>query len=235
MSNINIAIIPARGGSKRIHKKNIRNFIGKPMISYAIEAAKSSQLFDSIVVTTDSSEIADISINLGADKVINRPDNLADDFTPTVPVIAHAINELQISAKSEEYNVCCIYPTNPFLEITTLKQGLLLLLDNRGINYTLPVSDFGYPIQRSVKYSPDNHRISMFNPEYALTRSQDLEMAYHDVGQWYWGKAKTWLNEEKLLDNCMGVLVPRWKSQDIDNEEDWIRAEMLYRIINERG
>ena len=207
--------------------------MGKPMISYAIEAAKSSQLFESIIVTTDSAEIADISMNLGVDQVINRPDNLADDFTPTVPVIAHAISQLQMTRNVQDYNVCCIYPTNPFLEINTLELGLRLLLENTEVNYTLPVSDFGYPIQRSVRYSPDNYRISMFNPEYALTRSQDLEMAYHDVGQWYWGKTATWLNEEKLLDNCLGVLVPRWKSQDIDNEDDWKRAEMLYKIINE--
>jgi pseudaminic acid cytidylyltransferase len=230
---LNIAIIPARGGSKRIPRKNIRPFYGKPIIAYAIGAAKQSGLFDSIIVTTDSPEIAEIAIECGADLIIERPMNLADDLTPTVPVIAHAITNLPNYFEGVDWNVCCIYPANPFLEAEVLKAGFDLLIKNENINYVLPVSEFGYPIQRAV-WLLNNSNLEMIQPEHALTRSQDLQMAYHDIGQWYWGKATTWIRNSKLLDNCLGIVVPRWKSQDIDNEEDWKQAEIIYKVINSK-
>jgi len=221
-----IAIIPARGGSKRIPRKNVKPFMGKPAISYPIEVAMNCELFDEIVVTTDDEEIADIGKRFGATRIVKRPLGLADDVTPTVPVIAHAIQELGMQP---EDTVCCIYPVNPFLNVTDVLDGFKLLVENHDISYVNSICSYPYPIQRAVR--KDLHsRISMINPELALTRSQDLEECFHDAGQWYWGRAETWNSNKKLLHDSIGVVIPRWRVQDIDTFEDWENAEKLFSL-----
>ena len=222
-----IAIIPARGGSKRIPRKNVKPFMGKPAISYPIEIAISCELFDEIVVTTDDEEIADIGKHFGATQIVKRPLGLADDITPTVPVISHAIQELGMDPEDA---VCCIYPVNPFLNVKDIFDGFKLLNENYDISYVNSITSYPYPIQRAVR--KDLHsRISMINPELALTRSQDLEECFHDAGQWYWGRAEAWNSNKKLLHNSIGVVIPRWRVQDIDTFEDWENAEKLFSLI----
>lgn len=221
-----IAIIPARGGSKRIPKKNIREFAGKPAISYAIEAAINATIFSEIIVSTDDQEIAEISKKFGASIIISRPQSLADDVTPTVPVIAHAIESYLDVNKIENLEVCCIYPINPFIESSDLIEGLELLRLSPQTSYVLPICSYPYPIQRSVTFR--NSQINMRYPDNALVRSQDLEESFHDAGQWYWGRAETWIAQEKLLFNSKGIRILRWRCQDIDTEEDWKSAELLF-------
>jgi pseudaminic acid cytidylyltransferase len=225
--NLSIAVIPARGGSKRIPRKNIRDFSGLPAISYALVAARESQLFSEIIVTTDDEEIKSISQEFGATIVVKRPDNLADDITPTVPVVAHAVESFIQSHNVNPSGVCCIYPINPFLQASDLKSGLEILRENPQVSYVNAVCSYPYPIQRAVTVK--DGWIKMMNPQNALTRSQDLDETYHDAGQWYWGKSDTWLRHDKLLFNSKAFVVPRWRCQDIDTEEDWKYAELLFK------
>lgn len=232
MINRPIAVIPARGGSKRIPRKNVKIFAGIPAIAYAINAAKQSNIFSEIIVTTDDTEIAEVSRKLGATKIFNRPTNLADDLTPTVPVIAHAVETYLQGSGGDSLDVCCIYPVNPFIEKSDLDAGLQILRKNPEISYVLPVCTYPYPIQRSLTLQ--DSMLKMSYPDFALTRSQDLEESYHDAGQWYWGKSETWQAQDKLLFNSQGLRIPRWKCQDIDTEEDWNYAEMLYEVQKKR-
>lgn len=229
----NIAVIPARGGSKRIPNKNIRDFLGKPAIVRTLEKVIESGIFHEVLVSTDSDEIAKVATTVKGVKVINRPANLADDITPTVPVIAHAVIEymkaMKISYTENQLLVCCVYAVNPFLEINDLKKGLSILQTVAGISYVNPIVSYPYPIQRAVTKDAIG-MIKMLNPSLALTRSQDLEETFHDAGQWYWGKAETWLAGDRLLFNSIGVQVPRWRAQDVDTYEDWNIAEKLYRL-----
>lgn len=228
--DISVAVIPARGGSVRIPRKNIKPFLGKPSISYAIQAALEAEIFSEIVVSTDDEEIAAMSLGFGATKIIKRPDSLADNFTPTVPVISHAIRKISQTANSERIDVCCIYPLNPFVLPSDLIEGLRLLRESEEISYVNPVCLYPYPVQRAIEIV--NSKIQMVNPEHAFTRSQDLHERYHDAGQWYWGKSSTWLKEEKLLFNSKPLIIPRWRCQDIDTEEDWKMAEALFRAAH---
>lgn len=221
-----IAVIPARGGSKRIPKKNIREFAGKPAIGYAIEAAIKAAIFSEIIVSTDDQEIGEISKKFGASIIISRPESLSDDLTPTVPVVAHAVESYLGGNKIENLEVCCIYPVNPFIESSVLIDGLELLRLSPQTSYVLPICSYPYPIQRSVTFR--NSQIVMRYPENALVRSQDLEESFHDAGQWYWGRSATWTAHEKLLFNSKGIRILRWRCQDIDTEEDWKSAELLY-------
>ena len=225
----NIAVIPARGGSKRIPLKNIKNFMGKPAILYPIEAALSSGVIDQVFVSTDSELIAECVSEISNVKVHWRPMNLSDDLTPTVAVISEAINSLGIG---DSTSVCCIYPVNPFIQGFDLVKGLELLELNPEISYVNSIGTYSYPIQRAVR-KLRNGTIEMLNPELALTRSQDLEEAFHDAGQWYWGRAKTWKRGDKLLFNSIGVQIPRWRCQDIDTTEDWELSELLYRVSSD--
>lgn len=228
-----IAIIPARGGSKRIPMKNIREFLGVPAIARTLKTIVDSEIFDQILVSTDSEEIAHVAQMVANVQVISRPPNLADDFTPTVPVVSHAIeeyrNKLDQANQSGPLEVCCIYPINPFLNTSDLSLGLSILQTREDISYVNSIVSYPYPIQRAVKLDP-SRKIEMFNPSLALTRSQDLEEAYHDAGQWYWGNAQAWLAGDKLLFNSIGVQIPRWRAQDIDTIEDWEYAEKLFRL-----
>lgn len=225
-----VAIIPARGGSKRIPRKNIKDFHGKPMIAYSIEAAKQSGLFDKIIVSTDDSEIAQVAQQYGAEVPFLRPESLADDFTGTVPVIAHAIEAVQ-ALGWQVSEVCCIYATAPFLQADDLSKGLDLLIQHQA-DYSFSATSFPFPIQRAIKLTK-NQQVSMFYPEFEQTRSQDLQEGYHDAGQFYWGTADAFLTDKAIFSaNSYAVLLPRVRVQDIDTNEDWQRAERLYQIIN---
>ena len=227
---MNLAIIPARGGSKRIPRKNIREFSGKPMIAHAITVARQSGMFEHIIVSTDDEEIACIAKNFGAEIPFMRPPELADDHTPTVPVIAHAIS---IACQRLGWNVeyaCCLYPCVPFIQVADLK-GALELLRVSHAAYSFPVTEFSSAVQRALRRLPDG-RMQPFYPEYELARTQDLEPAYHDVGQFYWGKADAWLTNDKIHRSGVGLPIPNWRVVDIDTPDDWERAEMVYAALN---
>lgn len=224
-----IAIIPARGGSKRIPRKNIKAFHGKPMIAYSITVAKQSGLFDKIIVSTDDSEIAEVARLHGAEIPFMRPKNLADDFTGTVPVIAHAIEAVQ-TLGWQVGEVCCIYATAPFLQADDLSKGLDLLTQHQG-DYSFSATSFPFPIQRAIKLTQDQ-QVSMFYPEFEQTRSQDLQEGYHDAGQFYWGTATAFLAQRSIFSsNSYAVILPRIRVQDIDTIEDWQCAEWLYQVM----
>jgi pseudaminic acid cytidylyltransferase len=225
---MNIAIIPARGGSKRIPRKNIKEFSGKPMIAYAITAAKESGLFDHIIVSTDDAEIAHIAREWGAETPFLRPDELANDFTATVPVIAHAIEACRKIGLVFN-NVCCIYPGVPFIQIDDLK-GALISLTSRDADYCFPVTEYPSDIQRALKLL-DTGKMQPFYPEFQLTRTQDLETAYYDAGQFYWGVADSWLTNPRIHSSGIGYPIPNWRVVDIDTSEDWRRAELIYRAL----
>lgn len=226
---MNLCVIPARGGSKRIPRKNIRPFAGKPMIAYAIHAAQKSGLFSKIIVSTDDAEVSKVSQKHGAEVPFLRPAELADDHTPTVPVVAHAIRELESRGDRYDY-VCCLYPCVPFLEGKDLINGLLLLKQG-SIDYCFPVGEYHSPIQRALKMGQDS-RLAPFFSEFEMTRTQDLEKAYHDAGQFYWGKKRAWLTNPNIHKSGVGFPVPWFKVLDIDTSEDWQRAEDLFQLKN---
>jgi len=224
-----IAVIPARGGSKRIPRKNIKDFCGKPMIAWSIEVAKASSLFDHIMVSTDDAEIADVARQWGAEVPFMRPVELSDDYAGTTEVIAHATQW----AMNQGYDVdavCCIYATAPFVEVADLKRGWEAL-ESGDWAYAFTVTDFATPIFRSFKQTAEGG-IEMFFPEHFSTRSQDLPTALHDAGQFYWGRPSAWIEGKRIFDrHSIPVLIPRWRVQDIDTQEDWERAEILAPII----
>ena len=221
-----LAVIPARGGSKRIPKKNIKPFLGKPIIAYSIEAAIQSCLFDKIVVSTDSEEIAEIARRYGAEVPFFRPPELANDYTATIPVIAHAIQWF-IDHGETPNDVCCIYATAPLVQAVYLKKGFEALQDPN-VCYAFSTCEFSYPIFRSFKITPQS-RVEMFFPEYYEKRSQDLEKAYHDAGQFYWGKSEAFLKQLPFFDaHSSPIVLPHYLVQDIDTLDDWHRAELLY-------
>ena len=228
VSPMRLAVIPARGGSKRIPRKNIKLFHGKPMIGYAITAAIASGSFDKVIVSTDDEEIAVIAGECGAEVPFLRPPRLADDHTPTVPVIAHAIKACQSMGWNVQ-EVCCVYPSVPFISTHDLRSAYEQLMDNC-YQYVFPVT----PIQRALRRKPDGS-ITPFQPEYAATRSQDLEPGFFDVGQFYWGKASAWLQGLNLHLNGITLVIPEWRVVDIDTVADWERAELLYALLLEKG
>lgn len=223
-----IAVIPARGGSKRIPRKNIKTFAGRPMIAHAITAAKASGLFDHVIVSTDDDEIIQIANAWGAETPFVRPSELADDHTPTVPVIAHAIQSIEKIGWSVDL-VCCIYPGVPFIQADDLK-GTLTLLEGSGGEYCFPVTEFPSAIQRALKFE-SNSRMSPFYPEHELIRTQDLEPAYHDAGQFYWGTRQAWLTNSRIHSGGIGYSIPNWRVVDIDTSDDWSRAENIYQAL----
>lgn len=225
-----IALIPARGGSKRIPKKNIKNFCGKPMIAWSIEAAIRSACFDRIVVSTDDNEIAEIAKKYGAEIPFIRPKELAGDYTGTNSVIRHAIEWLENHGIKPSV-VCCIYATAPFIQELDLQQAYINLIEN-DCNYVFSATTYDFPIQRAFKVSKNNYT-EMFYPEYEKIRSQDLEEAYHDAGQFYWGTVNAWLNHDSIFNkNSIAYMLPRYRVQDIDTIEDWKRAELIFNTLN---
>jgi N-acylneuraminate cytidylyltransferase len=227
MRRLATAVIPARGGSKRIPRKNIKLFRGRPLIAYAIEAAIESELFERVVVSTDDSEIADISIAFGAEIPFLREQELSNDHVMTVPVIADAIQKLDIQDKEV---VCCIYPTAALLMPDELKSAMELLFEHPSASYICAVTEYGYPIQRALNKNSEGI-LNMIRPEFLETRSQDLEPTYHDVGMFYFAFAATWKLNLPMLLNAVGLPIQRWKAQDLDTDEDWARLEIIRSII----
>ena len=226
-------IIPARGGSKRIPRKNIKVFNGKPMIAYSIETAIKSTCFDKIIVSTDDQEIAEIAQEYGAEVPFIRPEELADDHTGTLQVVKQAIEwfEQNNEAPSE---VCCLYATAPFTRPQSIQQANQQLHDTNA-DYCFTATSFPFPIQRAIKLTKEN-RVKMFQPEYFTARSQDLEEAFHDAGQFYWGKTEAFTAMKPLFsEDSSPYLLPRYLVQDIDTTEDWIRAELMYSFLIETG
>jgi pseudaminic acid cytidylyltransferase len=223
---LNIAIIPARGGSKRIPKKNIRPFCGKPIIARSIEAAFESELFDLVIVSTDCQEIAELARNYGAEVPFTRPDELSDDLATTRVVVNHTINWVTNNLGKVEY-ACCLYATAPFVTARVIRQSFAQMLEV-GTDFCFTVTSYPSPIQRAL-FMNDSGHVEMFTPQNLQSRSQDLVEAYHDAGQFYWGKAEAFLRGDIMYSNhATPFIVPRYQVQDIDTEEDWVFAERIF-------
>ncbi len=225
---MNIAIIPARGGSKRIPHKNIRDFNGKPIIAYSIEKAIESKLFDKVVVSTDSEEIAKVAEDFGAEIPFLRPIELADDFTGINSVISHTLNILD----TDGYNfACCIFATSPLLVIEDLKESYDLILQN-DYKFVFSATEFPHPIERGFRKKDSGKGLEMLFPDQYMTRSQDLSEWMHDAGQFYWGDISSWLEEAmNFNENSFAYKLPRWRVQDIDSLDDWKRAELIFKVL----
>ncbi len=224
-----IAIIPARGGSKRIPKKNIKGFLGKPIITYAIENALKSNLFDEVMVSTDDKEIADVAIEFGAKVPFLRSDKNADDYATTIDVITEVINSYKKIGKVFEY-ACCIYPCTPLLTKEKLSESFRVL-ENGNFDCVFPIIKYGFPIQRAVKVNGD--LVEMFQPEHLITRSQDLDPSYHDAGQFYFFNVEKLINKQELLTNNTSFIeLSEMEAQDIDNIVDWELAEVKYKMLH---
>jgi len=222
-----LAVIPARGGSKRIPRKNIKLFCGKPMIAWSIEAALKSACFDHVIVSTDDAEIAAVAQQYGAQVPFVRPAELSDDHTGTTAVMAHAIDWLAAQGQTPA-QVCCLYATAPFVHPDDLRRGLNVLTETAS-DYAFSVTSYAFPIQRAIRISASG-RVEMLNPEQFNTRSQDLEEVFHDAGQFYWGRAEAWQQGRIIFSAAAApVMLPRHRVQDIDTHEDWTRAEWMFK------
>jgi len=227
-----VCVIPARGGSKRIPNKNIKKFCGKPIIAWSIETAIKSQCFDKIVISTDDEKIANVAKQYGAEVPFFRPDQLADDFTGTVAVISHAVNWISENWQEPDY-ACCLYATAPFVRPEDIQYGLEKIKQEEA-DYVFSVASFESPIQRAFRIN-ENARVEMMYPENLNERSQDLEEAYYNAGQFYWGTGDAWKSGKRVLSgNSAPIIVPRGRVQDIDTPEDWEHAELLFNWLMEK-
>ncbi len=223
----NVAIITARGGSKRIPRKNIRPFLGKPIIAYVIDAASQSGLFNEVMVSTDDAEIADIARQYGASVPFFRSAETADDFATTADVLTEVIARYEQQGQVFDY-ACCLYPTAPFITSDLLNRAFSTLIEKQ-FDTVYPVQPFSFPTQRAVLLR--DSKVQWFQPEHALTRSQDLEPAYHDAGQFYFFNVATFRQSHRLItDNSGGIVISELDAHDIDTEVDWAVAEMKYRM-----
>ncbi|MCK9285624.1 MAG: pseudaminic acid cytidylyltransferase [Rhodocyclaceae bacterium] len=222
-----IAIVPARGGSKRIPRKNVKLFAGLPMIAHSLRAATASGQFDRILVSSEDDEILAVGREHGGES-LRRPPELADDHTATIPVIRHAIGWAEAQGWPLEA-VCCIYATAPFVHADDLRTGWRLL-QQPGMDFAFAATTFPYPVFRGLLR--EGKGVRMIFPEHFPTRSQDLPEALHDAGQFYWGTPRAWKEEERIFsERAAPVMLPRHRVQDIDTEEDWQRAELLWRLL----
>ncbi len=224
-----VAVIPARGGSKRVPRKNIKSFFGKPMIAWSIEAAREAKLFDSIIVSSDDMEICDIAKSYGAEVPFKRPKELSDDYTGTLEVVAHA-TDWALRAGWDLKSVCCLYATAPFVMPDDLIAGFTEL-GLGGWDYTFSVAEFPKSVFRSFEIFPSGGR-KMFFPNHFESRSQDLPKSYYDAGQFYWASPEIWLEKRRIFsEKSKGIQIPAWRAQDIDTHEDWERAELMAPMI----
>jgi pseudaminic acid cytidylyltransferase len=230
---VNLALIPARGGSKRIPRKNIRPFRGKPMIAWSIEAARAAGCFDRILVSTDDEEIAAVARSYGAEVPFLRPAHLADDQATTQAVVLHAVQWFEQQGLAPQA-VCCLYATAPFVQPADLVAGGQLLEQAPSGSFVFTATSFPFPIQRAVHIDAAG-RSAMVHPEHFNTRSQDLEEAFHDAGQFYWARPEAWATSLNLFDDGRPLILSRWRVQDIDTEEDWTRAELLHQLLEAQG
>jgi len=229
---MNVAIIPARAGSKRIPGKNLRDFCGLPMIAHSIRAALTSGCFDRVVVSTDSEDIARVARAAGAQVPFMRPADLADDHTGTTPVLRHAIAELGLASDSDA-PVCCLYATAPFVRPQDLAAGLVALRERKA-DFAFSVGRFTSPIQRALRITQQG-LLAMFDPQQYATRSQDLEPAFHDAGQFYWGTVQAWMRDGNPYGQVVWpVVLEAHRIQDIDTPDDWRRAELMFRALREQ-
>lgn len=225
---MNIAIIPARGGSKRIPRKNIKPFYGKPMLAYPILAALESGLFDQVVVSTDDDEIAEVAQAFGASVPFKRPEELANDYAPTIPVIQHAIAALNLN---DLKTACCIYPATPFLTTKILQQAYDMIVHDQA-DFVMPVIAYSCPFERALKLD-EQGGITMRNLAHLNQRTQDCETLYHDVGQFYFGSAEAWQNPGQFYDRRVkAITVPKYRAHDIDTLDDWMLAEMVFSQLH---
>jgi len=230
---LTLAVIPARGGSKRIPRKNIRPFVGVPMLSRTIAMLHAAGVFDHIVVSTDDDEIADIAAKAGALVPFRRPKELSSDTAATLPVVAHAICHMNDRGLLSDY-VCCAYPAAVLSRLSDVRAARDLLAGG-DVDYVFTATSFPYPIQRALRRLADGS-CEMFWPEHRETRSQDLEPAYHDAGQFYFGRTEAWLQGSPLFGRRSKMLeLPRYRVQDIDTPEDWVRAETIFRLLEQEG
>lgn len=225
---ISVAVIPARGGSKRIPRKNIKQFCGQPMIKYSIDEALRSEVFDNIVVSSDDIEILDYADKLPHVTPLVRPENLSDDFTPTVPVIQHAIEELSALGRNL-HSVCCIYATAPFIKAEALTQASALI-DAGEAGYCFPICEYSSPIQRAIEIGSTGATRPMF-AEFELVRTQDLPKAYFDAGQFYFARRSTWMTNKNMHVGGKGIPIPHSNAVDIDTVDDWEFAERLFQTF----
>ena len=227
-----VGIIPARGGSKRIPRKNLKEFFGKPIIAWSIDTAIKSKCFDRIIVSTDDIDIANVAKKYGAEAPFIRPEDLANDHAGVTEVVTHAIKWLKqnVGVPSE---VCCILATAPFLKPVDIKKGLEKL-SAESYDFVFTATRYAFPIQRAIRIT-NTGRVEMFQPQYFKTRSQDLEESFHDAGQFYWGKTNAWLSDTPIFkSNSAALILPRDRVQDIDTIEDWTRAELMFEIIKKQ-
>jgi len=228
----NICVIPARGGSKRIPKKNLKDFKGKPIILWSLEISLKSDLFDEIIVSTDDSEIAQIALDFGVQVPFIRSSELSDEFTPTILVVRDVIERLDLHLEYSD-NVCCLYPTAPFVRNTDLSESLSLLDKNKNF-FVFPVVEFASSPQRALTLTENGFLKSLF-PENVFERSQDLNKTYFDAGQFYWATKRTWLNIDNIHNNAIGFPLPKWQTVDINDAEDWDMAENYFSILKDKG
>ena len=227
---MNVCVIPARGGSKRIPRKNIKIFNGKPVIAYSIEAALASEQFDRVIVSTDDEEISSVAKEYGAEVPFVRPAELSNDYAGTLPVVKHAIEWFEKFDITPEF-VCCLYATAPFVQTTALIEAYKQLKESQAA-YCFTATSYSFPIQRAIKIT-NNNRVEMFYPEKFNVRSQDLEKAYHDAGQFYWGRVDAFKLEKPFFTNeSIPYLLPEYLVQDIDTQDDWVRAELMCELLN---
>ena len=229
---MNIAIITARGGSKRIPHKNIKEFCGKPIIEYSIEAAKQAGIFDTVMVSTDDNKIAEIAKNAGAEVPFMRSEETSNDYATTADVLMEVLEKYKERGIRYE-NACCIYPTAPFVTGYKLRQAMEMLVKEKK-DSVMPIVPFSFPPLRGMVIN--DGKLEYKWQEYAMKRSQDLEEIYHDCGQFYLFRVETFEKEKKLVtDNTAGMIISELEVQDIDNETDWQLAEMKYRLLKEKG
>ncbi len=232
---MNVAIIPARGGSKRIPRKNLRHFCGEPIITYSIRTAMQSGLFERVVVSTDDDEIATLALHCGAQVPFVRPAELANDHASTLAVMQHAAHACRALGWDVQ-RMCCLYATAPLTQVVDLQTGLALLdvsSSKELVQYAFSATSYAFPLQRAIRLSGTN-AVEPVWPENMSKRSQDLEPLFHDAGQFYWGRTEAFENLLPLFaPHSRAVLLPRHRVQDIDDEDDWTRAEWLYRALKD--
>ena len=226
---MNICVIPARGGSKRIPRKNIKIFNGRPIIAYSIDAAIASGCFDKVIVSTDDNEIARVAKDFGAEVPFMRPAEISNDLAATNPVISHAVDWMESKGNLINH-VCCLYATAPFIEPNSISNAYKKFKEMNA-DFCFSVTSFPFPIQRAIKIT-ENDKVELFQPEHFLSRSQDLDETYHDAGQFYWGTKQAFNKDISILsETVIPYILPRHLVQDIDSPEDWIRAEIMHQVI----
>jgi pseudaminic acid cytidylyltransferase len=231
---VKVAVVPARGGSKRIPRKNVRPFRGVPLLQRTLEMLLTADVVDRVVVSTDDDEVAEVALAAGAEVPFRRPPELADDHAGTRPVVLHAVQELERLAGRRLGSLCLVYPAAVFVQPSDLRQSLELLTAS-GADFVFSATTYDAPVQRALRRRGDGS-VEMLWPEHVGTRSQDLDESLHDAGQFYWGRRDAWVEGGSVLTaRSLVHLLPRWRAQDIDTPEDWHRAELLHRVLDELG